>query len=236
VRLLTSLRSTREGYLDPYDVLNLWKIISSQNNQKTLEELKGEIIKSPNDRMWSVSNDVILENGCDIFNIPSNFSAGAFSALFSFIARRKKFIDFSNSINSDVLTNNFSESKFVLEDAFPHSIIAIQIAQSSSINIFSDVCMLQGVGQWECKRFLYRTVIVGHVLLFLRFKSIIPESAWVSLASYSGTRLARMLYDPSSNFGLSDIQKLAFPFLRTYSIFEYNFISECFYCNTRSLP
>lgn len=184
-------------------------------------------IKSSNNRMWMIPNDMVLENGSDIFGIPSSFSAGAFSALFGFIFRRRKFLEFSISINPRAASNGFSESEFVLEEAFPHSIIAIQIMHSSQIEIFSDISIMQGVGQWEWKRFLYRTVIVGHVLLFLRFKSIIPEAAWTSLASYSGIRLARMLNDPNLNFGISEIQKIAFPFLFKYSIFEKNFISEC---------
>lgn len=184
-------------------------------------------IKSSNDRMWMIPNDIFLENGSDIFGVPSSFSAGAFSALFGFIFRRTKFLEFSISTNPRAASNGFSESEFVLEEAFPHSIIAIQIMHSSPIEIFSDVSIMQGVGQWEWKRFLYRTVIVGHVLLFLRFKSIIPEAAWTSLASYSGIRLARMLKDPISNFGISEIQNIAFPFLYKYSAFEKNFISEC---------
>lgn len=188
---------------------------------------KGEEIKVPHDRMWMVSHDMSFKNGPDLYEQPSSFAAGSFAALFGFAVRRDTFNDYAKDIKPGLLTDGFNEFDFVLEDAFPHSILALEIIGTRPMNLLSDVYVLQGVGGWEWKKFLYRTVIIGHVWLFHRFKSVVPKAAWFSLASYAGVRLARMIKDPVSNLGFFDIQKSAVPSLMIWPIFESSFVSEC---------
>jgi glycosyltransferase involved in cell wall biosynthesis len=193
--------------------------------QASLEN--GEDIRLPKECQWHISEEINLKNGPEIFEIPSPFAAGSFSALFGFLVRRDAFIKHARDIKPGLLIDGFSEFDFSLEDAFPHSIVALRIAGKQPIKMISDVCVLQGVGGWKWKRFLYRTVILGHLWLFLRFESVIPKSAWLSLASYAGTRLARMLHNTDSNFGFDDIEKAAVPALMLWPSFESSFIFEC---------
>ena len=221
MKLVTNLRHSQG--VDFVSINYGW--INSDILRSSLE--KGEKIKLPHDRMWLVSNDMSFKNGLNLYEQPSSFAAGSFGALFGFAVQRNIFNDYAKDIKPGLLTDGFNEFDFALEDAFPHSILALEIIGTRPIKLLSDVYVLQGVGGWQWKNFLYRTVIIGHVWLFDRFESIIPKAAWLSLSSYAGIRLARMVKDPVSNAGFSDIEKAAVPSLLVWPSFESSFFSEC---------
>jgi glycosyltransferase involved in cell wall biosynthesis len=199
--------------------------IETSRLQACLE--KGETIQLSDECQWRISEDIDFKNGPEIFELPSPFPAGSFSALFGFLVRNNAFTKHAKYVKPGALTDGFNEFEFSLEDAFPHSIVALEIVGKQPAKLISDVCVLQGVGGWGWKRFLYRTTILGLFWLFLRYDSVIPKSAWLSLASYAGTRLARMLHNPDLNFGFADIEKAAVPTLMLWPDFESSFTSEC---------
>ncbi len=230
-----------DDFLVPY---SLEKIVSSINNSGSIDLIcinhgwievnrlqaaleKGEKIEVSDQRQWEVTQDTDFKIGTEIFDVPSPVPAGSFSALFGFTVRRHVFREHASRIKHGSLTDGFNELNFSLEDAFPHSIVALEIVGKKPMKLLADVCVLQGVGGWGWKRFLYRTVILGHVWLFLRFESVIPESAWLTLGTYAGTRMARMKHDPESNFGFIDIEKAAVPILIYWPTFCKSFSAEC---------
>lgn len=180
-----------------------------------------------NESQWRLSEDIELKNGLEIFDLPSPFPAGSFSTIFGFTIRRRVFNEQAARIGPGIVKYSFDESDFSLEDAFPHSIVALQTVAERPIKLIAHVCILQGVGGWEWGRYFYRTVILGHIWLFLRFESVVPKSAWQSLAKYAGIRLARILHDPESNYGLDQIDKSGITNLIRWQDFKNSFEFEC---------
>ncbi len=183
-------------------------------------------IAVPSGRQWLTSQDADLLRGTDVFNVPSPFAAGSFNAIFGFAAQRDRFLEHALRVKPGQLIDGFGDGGFELEDAFPHSIVALEIALQGPAKVVSDVCVVQGVGDWESRRLLYRTIIVGLVWLFDRFDSSIPQSAWLSLASYAGRRIARMIADPVANAGYEAVERVAIEPLARQEAFQVAFLAE----------
>ena len=216
--LLETLRSVRRERL--VFVNHGWAKVS-----RITESIDSKLPIIPDDlKQWDVCGIHNLMLGTDIFSVPSTFAAGSFNSIFGWLQRREDLCELGAALRTPSALDGSSAD---VQTVFPHSIVGLELARRGPALLHGSVSIIQGVGDWEWKRHLYRTTILGLNDLLSPLGSEIPHQAWESWARYSGVRLARMMANPEANVGLEDVLDRALQSLQRYDTFFDDFDLEC---------